>query len=199
MLGGLAAAGAAASPLLAIMVFFGSGAADIPTALPACLSGLPAGDGARIPDDEPPCPEGTDSTSAQGCTVRPDPTTGRGCLTPRTAALAVELLARGWNLSCWDEHVWNPRSDHPQGRACDVYPGQARRPQPAEQARGDALAAALQASSSATGVDYLIWSGRIWSSRRPEDGWRPYTGGGVYDPTDIVGGHYDHLHISVRP
>jgi len=48
------------------------------------------------------------------------------------------------------------------------------------------------------GVHYLVWYGRIWSVERAADGWRPYNGGGVYDPGDITGGHYDHLHISVQ-
>ena len=66
-----------------------------------------------------------------------------------------------------------------------------------EKARGDALAASLQASAAQTGVSYLIWYGRIWSVSRADEGWRPYSGGGVYDPGSITGGHYDHLHISV--
>ena len=33
---------------------------------------------------------------------------------------------------------------------------------------------------------------------RDQNGWgRPYTGGGIYDPTDATGGHYDHIHLSV--
>lgn len=134
----------------------------------------------------------------QACSVRPDPTTGRGCLTPRTSLLATQLLAGGWRVSCWDPHLWNPSSDHPQGRACDVTIGQAGRyPGVADKARGDALAGALQAGAANSGIDYLIWSGRIWSSTRVHQGWRPYTGGGVYDATSPTGGHYDHIHVSV--
>lgn len=29
-------------------------------------------------------------------------------------------------------------------------------------------------------------------------GWRPYNGGGMHDPADVTGGHYDHLHITVK-
>jgi murein DD-endopeptidase len=70
-------------------------------------------------------------------------------------------------------------------------------PTPAQKDAGDALAAALQASAAQTGVHYLIWYGQIWSADRAGKGWRPYDGGGVYDPGDVTGGHYDHVHISV--
>jgi hypothetical protein len=134
----------------------------------------------------------------QACNVTPDPTTGRGCLTPRMTALAATLTKQGRRLSCWDEHAWNPSSDHPKGRACDVFPGRGGvLPTAAEKAAGDALASKLQAQAVPSGINYLIWSGRIWSVGRASEGWRRYDGGGVYDPNDIVGGHYDHLHISV--
>ena len=48
------------------------------------------------------------------------------------------------------------------------------------------------------GVQYLIWQGTIWNIDRDAEGWRPYNGGGMHDPTDITGGHYDHLHITVK-
>lgn len=137
---------------------------------------------------------------AEACSVVPDPTTRKGCLTPRTAALAAQLQSQGWSLSCWDAHAWNPTSDHPRGKACDVFPGTGgQMPNAAEKTAGDALAATLQASASSTGVKYLIWYGQIWDSQRDDTGaWRPYGGGGVYDPSDITGGHFDHVHISLR-
>ncbi|MGQ0624590.1 MAG: hypothetical protein ACT4PP_08080 [Sporichthyaceae bacterium] len=143
---------------------------------------------------------------AQGCT-QPDPTRAGGCLTPRTAALATWLLTnaerpngtRRWSVSCWDAHAWNPDSDHPHGRACDVFPGPTGRlPTGAQHTTGDALAATVLAYADRLGVHYLIWSGRIWSADRAAEGWRPYTGGGIYDPADITGGHHDHLHISMH-
>ena len=45
---------------------------------------------------------------------------------------------------------------------------------------------------------YLIWQGTIWNIDRDAEGWRPYNGGGMHDPSDITGGHYDHLHITVK-
>ncbi len=152
-----------------------------------------------------PCPGAPGSFTGLGgnfppqpCSIRPDPTTGHGCLTPRTLALARQLQNQGWRLSCWDAHAWNPTSDHPLGRACDVFPGRAGNlPTPAQKRAGDSLAAALQSSSAQTGVHYLIWYGRIWDIKRDDEGWRTYNGGGIYNPRDITGGHYDHIHISL--
>ena len=48
------------------------------------------------------------------------------------------------------------------------------------------------------GVEYLIWQGQIWSLARDAEGWRPYNGGGMHDPASITGGHYDHLHVTVK-
>ena len=42
------------------------------------------------------------------------------------------------------------------------------------------------------------WQGHIWSIARDADGWRPYNGGGMHDPASITGGHYDHLHVTVK-
>jgi len=131
------------------------------------------------------------------CSVVPDQSTGRGCLTPRTLALYLQLKAQGYTgISCWDEHAWNPNSDHPLGKACDVTMGTIGvKAADADKARGDALNAALLASGAETGVAYTIWSGTYC----PVGGTcRPYSGGGVYDPSSPTGGHYDHVHVSVQ-
>ncbi|MBT0768603.1 hypothetical protein KIH74_06675 [Kineosporia sp. J2-2] len=134
----------------------------------------------------------------EAASIRPDPTTGRGGITPRLLALVAQLQTHGWRLSCWDPHQQNPHSDHPRGRACDVFPGTVGvLPSRAEKARTDNLVAGLQASAGQTGIHYLIWYGRIWNVSRADEGWRPYNGGGIYDPASITGGHYDHIHISV--
>ena len=145
----------------------------------------------------------TGAGAAQACSVIPDPSTGTGCLTPRMATLYTHLLGQGWRPGCFRPSDPVAGSDHPLGRACDVPPGSYGALPTAEQkARGDALAAQLQASAAQTGLDYLIWSGRIWSTARANEGWRPYNGAGVYSTTPtttagITGGHYDHIHISV--
>lgn len=143
-----------------------------------------------------------------GCT-EPDPTS-RGCLTPATThALEQTYAAFGppgpsapiRSAGCWDEHAWNPRSDHPRGRACDFFPGRAGEfPEGEELENGWRIATWLRTHSAALRVKYIIWQGRIWSPDSPDDGgWgRPYRGGGVYDPAEATGGHFDHLHVSFR-
>ena len=126
-----------------------------------------------------------------------DPTGTGGMVTPRTAAWVAEARKNlgTLSMSCWDAHVWNPTSDHPRGKACDVMVGtDARRSSPAR-ARGDQVANWAIKTAGQTGVRYVIWYGKIWSARRGT--WIPYNGGGVYSPTDATGGHFDHVHVSV--
>ncbi|MGW1343793.1 hypothetical protein ACWCOV_22300 [Kribbella sp. NPDC002412] len=126
-----------------------------------------------------------------------DPTGTGGMVTPRTAAWVAQARQNlgTLSMSCWDAHVWNPTSDHPRGKACDLMVGaDARRSSPAR-ARGDEIANWAVKTAGQTGVRYVIWYGKIWSARRGT--WIPYNGGGVYSPTDATGGHYDHVHVSV--
>ncbi|MHA6632083.1 hypothetical protein ACU61A_42200 [Pseudonocardia sichuanensis] len=149
------------------------------------------------------------SGPSAGC-VNDDPTSS-GCLTGATRHALDEVNRvfggyRGGSLiratGCWDPHQWNPSSDHPKGRACDFFPGTA-----GQFAAGDELAAGWQladwfrAHADPLQVSYVIWQGRIWTSGSPDTatGWgRPYSGGGVYDPDEATGGHFDHLHVSFR-
>lgn len=45
----------------------------------------------------------------------------------------------------------------------------------------------LKANAVKLGVEHLIWQGRIWSVARNSEGWRPYDGGGMHDPTSVTG------------
>jgi hypothetical protein len=135
-----------------------------------------------------------------GC-IAADPTVAGGCLTPATAWLVgqVEAAFGPLSIGCWDVHTWNPTSDHPHGRACDITFGQlGSYPAAADLQRGWLLAEWLRSNADALDVAYVIWAGRIWSTSRAAEGWRPYTGGGVYDPTDPTGGQHDHVHVSTR-
>lgn len=139
-----------------------------------------------------------DTAIGAGCSL-PDPTGTGGCVTPRTAQLVASLRAAHDQLpiACWAPRPGNPTSDHPRGRACDITVGAIGRfPTPTERAHGWALTDWLIVHADALGITYLIWDGRIWAR---DTGWRAYTGGGVYDPLHPTGGHYDHIHISVRP
>lgn len=138
-----------------------------------------------------------DTIVGAGCTL-PDPTGTGGCVTPRTAQLVATLRAAHGPLpiACWAPRPDNPNSDHPHGRACDItYGAIGRFPTPTERAQGWAMTNWLIAHADALGITYVIWDGRIWTAR---SGWRPYTGGGIYDPHHPTGGHHDHIHISVR-
>ncbi|MGD9990129.1 hypothetical protein [Pseudonocardia sp.] len=156
--------------------------------------------------DDLPAP--TPFTGVSAVCSATDPTGGR-CLTPATRHAHDEIVRAFGppgpgspirSAGCWDEHAWNPSSDHPQGRACDYFPDAAGVfPQGQELENGWRLATWLRTHADALKVKYVIWQGRFWSPDTPDtDGWgRPYTGGGVYDPRDATGGHHDHVHLSV--
>ncbi len=156
------------------------------------------GDGpAEYPSEMPGKPKpfkGEDS----GCTV-PDPTGTGGCVTEATAWM-LGRVEKGFGdlpVSCWDEHARNPSSDHPRGRACDYTFGRIGEfPGDDEVDDGWLLATWLKKNSKRLHVSYVIWQGQIWV--RGDDDWREYTGGGVYDPEDPTGGHYDHVHVSLK-
>ena len=131
-----------------------------------------------------------------GCVIA-DPTGTGGCVAGSTQhALGAVFTAFGaWPVSCWDAHAWNPRSDHPKGLGCDFTVGSlGRRPGPVERARGWELAEWLVAHRGPLAVSYVIWDGQF----NDGSGWRRYSGGGVYDPGDVTGGHFDHVHLSVH-
>ena len=128
-----------------------------------------------------------------------DPTGTGGFVTARMAHLIgqtrVAFPQTGW--ACWSLRP-GTRSEHPQGRACDVTFGNqiGTRPTAEQLAVGWQMAEWLQANAEVLGVEYLIWQAQIWSVGRAEEGWRPYNGGGIHDPTNVTGGHIDHLHIT---
>ena len=135
---------------------------------------------------------------ATGCVI-PDPSGTGGCVTGALAWLMGQVNAHFGHLpvACWSGRGGDPYSDHPKGKACDytmgrigVYAG------PADVARGWSLAFWLRANAAALHVNYVIWQGRIWSRAHDAQGWRPYTGGGVYDSSGPTHGHYDHVHVS---
>ncbi|TRW43128.1 hypothetical protein [Georgenia yuyongxinii] len=138
--------------------------------------------------------------AATGCTL-PDPTGTGGCVTGAAAHLVDQVGSAVGNMpmTCWSEHAWNPASDHRRGRGCDIFVGGAGQfPAGADLADGWRLAEWVRAHAEPLKVTYVIWQGRIWVADRAAVGWAPYDGGGVYDATDATGGHFDHLHVSVR-
>ncbi|MER7433674.1 hypothetical protein ACFU8R_28150 [Pseudonocardia alni] len=160
-----------------------------------------------VPVDDLPAPTPFTGPST-GCTAT-DPTGGR-CLTPATRHAHDEVIrvfgtpgptAAIRSAGCWDAHAWNPTSDHSQGRACDYFTDAAGIfPAGRELETGWRLASWLRTHADPLKIRYIIWQGRIWSPTTADTGgWgRPYTGGGVYDPTDATGGHFDHIHVSFQ-
>ncbi len=126
-----------------------------------------------------------------------DPSGTGGQVTPRTAALYRTLAASGVireGGSCWDPHLQNPDSDHPRGRACDVF---FHSEEPADVARGWALARWLIINQALYGVHYLIWQGLIWTTQQPT--WTTYRSSiyGCPNPKNQTGCHYNHVHVSL--
>lgn len=172
-----------------------SGTAAVPASLSTVVStdcapgGGGAGTAASGKGPARPFPGGSGTTS--------DPTSG-GFLTKPTAWMLSEIWRNWghWPAACWDQHAWNPRSDHPKGKACDFTVGTIGKfPQGAVKAHGWDLFRWLQANASPLHINYLIYQGQIWE---PSRGMRPYSGGGVYNPSDVTGGHFDHIHVSVN-
>ena len=126
-----------------------------------------------------------------------DPTGTGGMVTPRTALWVGQARAALSNppMTCWDRHQWNPTSDHPKGKACDVIVGGDARISAQARAKGDRIANWTIQTAGTTGVKYLIWYGKIWNSSTGQ--WKTYNGGGIYDPNDATGGHFDHVHVSI--
>ncbi|MBM9468052.1 hypothetical protein [Nakamurella leprariae] len=107
------------------------------------------------------------------------------------AAAGVINLA---NSTCWDEHAWNPTSDHPLGKGCDLFfaykTSEGR-------AAGWRAANWFVANQAKLGVYYLIWQGRFWGAYAPK-AWTDYQSSvyGCPNPANVTGCHYDHIHVS---
>ncbi|MHA6631130.1 lytic transglycosylase domain-containing protein [Pseudonocardia sichuanensis] len=127
----------------------------------------------------------------------PDPTGTGGQLTPRMNTLYQTLAAAGatrGGATCWDPHLHNPTSDHPRGKACDLF---YKPNDPADVAYGWTVANWLTTAQATYGIRNIIWQGQIWSARSPT--WSTYNSD-VYncpDPANLTGCHYDHIHVSV--
>ncbi|HXV92531.1 MAG TPA: hypothetical protein VD813_04470, partial [Pseudonocardia sp.] len=163
---------------------------------------------APAPEPDPQAAPAAWTGGATGCELA-DPT-GDGCLTGATrhGLEAAAAAFGGWSggpvirsAGCWDPHRWNPRSDHPRGKACDLFPtAPGTFADGADLDAGWRLAEWFRTHAEPLRVKYLIWQGRYWDPGvADEGGWgRRYTGGGVYDVRDATGGHYDHIHVSFR-
>lgn len=169
--------------------------------LPEAEGGPPGG-----PDDES-CEEGGSGPGGEPDPIGDgdpnrlvdDPTTD-GQITARMLHVYQQTLDAFPDTS-WACYSPRPgtKSEHPLGRACDITFGNpiGQRPTPEQRELGWDVTNWVKDNAETLGVEYLIWDGKIWSLKRDDEGWREYNGGGMHDPSDITGGHYDHLHITV--
>lgn len=130
-----------------------------------------------------------------------DDPTSNGKITARLAHLMAQTKAAfpdaGWG--CYSPRP-GTKSEHPLGRACDITFGNAigHYPTPGQLEAGWKVTNWMKDNAEVLGVEYLIWQGKIWSLARDDQGWRPYNGGGMHDPGNVTGGHFDHLHVTVK-
>jgi hypothetical protein len=125
------------------------------------------------------------------CSIRPDPTTGSGCITPRLLHLIKQAAAAGFGEpGCYrvDDH-----GEHPRGRACDWMTTSGGEATGAQKARGDALAAWTVANADRLGIMYVIWYRMIWTD--DGRGWHAYNN--PFGGNDPSGWHTNHVHVSV--
>ena len=152
-----------------------------------CSTSTTAGDPAAFPGGDPD-------------QMVDDPTTG-GQITARMAYVMAQTRQAfpDTSWSCYSPRT-GTKSEHPLGRACDITFGNpiGTWPTPSQLEDGWEVTNWVKDHAETLGVHYLIWQGTIWNIDRDAEGWRPYNGGGMHDPTDITGGHYDHLHITVK-
>lgn len=92
-----------------------------------------------------------------------------------------------------------PRStggDHPHGKALDIMVPDYK--SPSGIALGDRIAAHFVANQAKFGIEYVIWRNKIWHVKTNE--WRPYNGGGMYNPATLDDNtlHNNHVHISAQ-
>ena len=79
--------------------------------------------------------------------------------------------------------TWRSDGEHGQGRAIDIM---------VTGETGWAIAEFLRANYSALGIEYIIFSQKMWSVERGGEGWR-----GMSDRGSTTANHYDHVHVTV--
>jgi len=72
--------------------------------------------------------------------------------------------------------------EHAQGLAIDIM---------VSGSRGWEVAEFVRANYSELGVNYIMYSQRIWSVDRASEGWRY-----VEDRGSVTANHYDHVHVT---
>jgi hypothetical protein len=145
----------------------------------------------------PPSGSGSSATAAgfsggSGCSIRPDPTSKKGCITPRTLHAVRQAQGAGFKIfvSCYRD---GSSGEHPLGRGCDfavsssdIFGGTASG---SAKTYGNNLSNFFIKNSSRLGVLYVIWFRQIWL---PSSGWKSYSG--CCGPSEL---HTNHVHLSM--
>ena len=79
--------------------------------------------------------------------------------------------------------TWRGDGEHGEGRAIDIM---------TSGATGWEVAEFLRANYSSLGIEYIIYSQKIWSVERSGEGWRAMS-----DRGSTTANHYDHVHVTV--
>ncbi len=79
--------------------------------------------------------------------------------------------------------TWRSDGEHGEGRAIDIM---------ISGETGWAIAEFLRANYSALGIEYIIYSQKMWSVERSGEGWRYMS-----DRGSTTANHYDHVHVTV--
>ncbi|WP_018157469.1 peptidase inhibitor family I36 protein [Demetria terragena] len=151
--------------------------------------------------DQSPTPSGTSVGEASAPRSNPHPpqTSSAPDLTERSKFIRYEV-SRGYggaiqcDASAYRSHEGST-SNHNTGNALDCTVGNkiGSYPNSLQKANGWVIAKWMKKYSHDLKIHYVIWDGKIWSVARSNEGWRPYKAA-----TDVTGGHYDHIHVSVQ-
>ncbi len=117
------------------------------------------------------------------------PSLGGSCTNGSSISAGRESLYEIHDVVCanWPEvtsyGTWRGDGEHGQGRAVDIM---------VSGPTGWAIADFLRANYAALGIEYIIYSQRIWSVERGGEGWRAMS-----DRGSATANHYDHVHVTV--
>ncbi len=119
----------------------------------------------------------------------PGPSMGGTCTNGSSVEAGRQSLYKIHDVVCanWPEvtsyGTWRGDGEHGQGRAMDIM---------VSGETGWVIAEFLRANYAALGIEYLIYSQKIWSVERGGEGWRSMS-----DRGSTTANHYDHVHVTV--
>jgi hypothetical protein len=133
--------------------------------------------------DEKPKPEPKTSARSAG------PSLGGQCANGSTIDAGHAALYEIHDVVCanWPQitayGTWRGDGEHGEGRAIDIM---------TSGSTGWDVAEFLRANYSSLGIEYIIYSQKIWSVERSSEGWRSMS-----DRGSTTANHYDHVHVTV--